>query len=108
MTQDRIIELARKAGLKVATNISGVTLVGSPLDGLPAIAHITIEEMERFAALVRAEALEEAAGMCEARSMAQFPQSHAGLGFSFSQQWDAARTAERQCASAIRLLNGQP
>ena len=54
---NRIIELARKAGLKVATNISGVTLVGSPLDGPPAIAHITIEEMERFAAIVRAQVL---------------------------------------------------
>ena len=40
------IELARLAGLKVGTNISGVTLVGSPSG--ETIAHLTIAELETF------------------------------------------------------------
>lgn len=95
-----IIELAKKAGLKVGTNISGVTLVGSP--STPRLAHISIDEMERFAALV----LEEAAKVCDERSKAAFPNTKSGLGFSFSQQWNAARAAENQCAAAIRALKG--
>ena len=54
MTRDEVIALAREAGLKVAENISGVMLVGSPLENLPSIAHIDIDEMHRFAALVAA------------------------------------------------------
>ena len=58
-----VIELCKRAGLTVGTNISGVTLVGSP--STPGIAHITVEELERFATLTRAEALEEAADVVE-------------------------------------------
>ena len=58
-----IIELAKQAGLTVGTNISGVTLVGSP--STHGLAHISIDEMERFAQLVRNQALEEAAEACQ-------------------------------------------
>jgi osmotically-inducible protein OsmY len=58
-----IEEAAKAAGLKVGTNIGGVTLVGSPLP--QSIAHITIEEMERFAKIIRNQALEEAAKVCD-------------------------------------------
>lgn len=56
MNRDDIIRMAREAGLTVGTNISGVMLVGSP--STPGIAHIDIDEMQRFAALV-AEPLQE-------------------------------------------------
>ncbi len=54
MTRDDIIRMARKAGLTVGTNISGVMLVGSP--STPGIAHIDIDEMQRFAAIIEAKA----------------------------------------------------
>ena len=52
MTREDIIRMAREAGLTVGTNISGVMLVGSP--STPGIAHIDIDEMACFAALVAA------------------------------------------------------
>jgi hypothetical protein len=52
MNREEVIELAREAGLTVGTNISGVMLVGSP--STPGIAHIDIDEMQRFANLVTA------------------------------------------------------
>lgn len=79
-----IIELAEKAGLKVGTNISGVTLVGSP--STPGLAHISIDEMERFAALV----LEEAAKVCE--------EKHANGNWKHD--------TRHECAAAIRALKG--
>lgn len=64
MTDREILELAREAGLYVGTNISGVMLVGAAKsNGL--LLHMTADDLERFAALVRAQALEEAAGVCE-------------------------------------------
>jgi len=63
MTRDDIIKLAREAGLKVGTNISGVTLVGSP--STPGIAHLDIDEMHRFAALVAEQEREACAKLCE-------------------------------------------
>jgi hypothetical protein len=53
MIREDIIKLAREAGLSVGTNISGVQLVGSPAE--VGLAHLTIDELERFAALVAAE-----------------------------------------------------
>ena len=38
--------------MRVGTNLSGVVLVGSPAE--IGLAHLTIEELERFAALVAA------------------------------------------------------
>jgi hypothetical protein len=58
MNRDEIIKLAREAGLETGVNLSGVTLVGAPAAGVPSgitIAHITIEELGRFAELVAAK-----------------------------------------------------
>ncbi len=52
MDREDIIRIAREAGLRVGTNLSGVVLVGSPAE--IGLAHLTIEELERFAALVAA------------------------------------------------------
>ena len=68
---DQIIQMAKDAGLTVATNISGVQLVGSPLPSINnalMIAHISVEELERFAALTYAagqrDMREKAADYC--------------------------------------------
>lgn len=59
-----IIELAKQAGLYVGTNLSGVQLVGSSYDnGL--LVHMDIDDLTRFAALVRNAALEEAKAACK-------------------------------------------
>ena len=57
MDREDIIRIAREAGLRVGTNLSGVVLVGSPAE--IGLAHLTIEELERFAALVAAAAKAE-------------------------------------------------
>jgi len=62
MNRDDIIRMAREAGLTVGTNISGVMLIGSP--STPGIAHIDIDEMQRFAALVAAAEREACAQLC--------------------------------------------
>jgi hypothetical protein len=68
MTKDDIIRMAREAGLTTGVHISGatsgVTLVGAP-SGVK-IAHITIDDFERFASLVAAAEREECAKVCEA------------------------------------------
>ncbi len=51
-----IERLAREAGLKVGTNISGVRLVGVPVGN--SIVHLTTDDLERFADLVLEEAVE--------------------------------------------------
>jgi hypothetical protein len=62
-----VIKLAEQSGLRVATNASGVQLVGyadhfGSGDGL--LCHLTADDMARFAALV----LEEAAQLAERTS----------------------------------------
>ena len=52
MNRDDVIRWAREAGMRVGTNLSGVVLVGSPAE--IGLAHLTIEELERCAALVAA------------------------------------------------------
>ena len=52
MDREEIVRMAREAGLRVGTNLSGVVLVGSPAE--IGLAHLTIEELERFATLVAA------------------------------------------------------
>ena len=52
MNRNDLIRMAREAGMRVGTNLSGVVLVGSPAE--IGLAHLTIEELERFAALVAA------------------------------------------------------
>jgi hypothetical protein len=75
MTQDDIIRMAREAGLTVGTNISGVMLVGSP--STPGIAHISIDEMQGFAALVAA-AEREACAKLRWASMIRLSSLHSG------------------------------
>ena len=62
MDREDIIRMAREAGLRVGTNLSGVVLVGSPAE--IGLAHLTIEELERFAALVAAHEREACASIC--------------------------------------------
>ena len=66
--REDIIRMAREVGLKVCTNISGVTLVGAPLGDTPSIAHITIDEMARFTALVVAAERERNAKIADAHA----------------------------------------
>ena len=68
MTQDEIVKMAREAGLRVGTNLSGVVLVGSPAE--IGLAHLTIEELERFAALVAEHEREKLAAWMIERSYA--------------------------------------
>ena len=63
MNREDIIRIAREAGLRVGTNLSGVVLVGSPAE--IGLAHLTIEELERFAALVAAAEREACAKVCD-------------------------------------------
>ena len=59
MTRENIIRMAREAGMRVGTNLSGVVLVGSPAE--IGLAYLTIEELGRFAALVAASEREKLA-----------------------------------------------
>lgn len=68
MNQEDITRMAREAGLKVGTNISGVTLVGAPLGDTPSIGHITIDEIGRFAFLVAAAERERNAQIADAHA----------------------------------------
>lgn len=63
MNREEIIRMAREAGLKVGTNISGVCLVGSPAE--IGLAHLDVDELARFAALVAAAEREACAEVCE-------------------------------------------
>ena len=63
MDREQIIRMAREAGLRVGTNLSGVVLVGSPAE--IGLAHLTVEELERFAALVAAHEREACAKVCD-------------------------------------------
>ncbi len=63
MTREDIIRMAREVGLCVGTNLSGVVLVGAPAE--IGLAHLTIEELERFAALVAAAEREACARIVE-------------------------------------------
>ena len=63
MNRQDIIRIAREAGLRVGTNLSGVVLVGSPAE--IGLAHLTIEELERFATIVAAAEREACAKVCD-------------------------------------------
>ena len=86
-----IIDLAKRAGLTVGTNISGVTLVGSP--STHGLAHISIDEMERFASLV----LEEAANTVDAMKAPD------GYGIQEQSLYDIATM---EAADVVRALKG--
>ena len=64
------------------------------------------EELERQLEEARNQALEEAVKVCDEKAGQVFPATTRGLGFSFSQQWDAARSEDRKCAADIRALKG--
>jgi hypothetical protein len=81
-----IIELAREAGLYVGTNLSGVQLVGSRYERGLLLVHLDIDELTRFAHLVRQQVLEEAAEICE--------------GIAIDNEWSDCVDAEK----AIRAL----
>jgi len=57
----RIKELAEQAGLHIANNREGRALVF----GNQAHVHVLFDELERFADLVRQDAMEEAAKICD-------------------------------------------
>ena len=92
MTQDEIVKMAREAGLRVGTNLSGVVLVGSPAE--IGLAHLTIEELERFAALVAAAEREACAKVCDGLGV------HPALNvFNGGPEW---YKHGKDCAAAIR------
>lgn len=95
MTQDRIIELASEAGFE--QNSLGMTYTSGSLSAL----------LERFAHLVRAQTLEEAAKVCDARATKNELACHD----ADEDEATSLRSAAWQisvCASAIRALKGQP
>jgi len=94
MTQYRIIELAREAGAYICTS----SMVP---DSIPEISFVP-QKLERFAHLVRAQALEEAAGVCE-NTLAQHYMKQVIL--THDQALLLAACAD--CAAAIRALKEQ-
>jgi hypothetical protein len=64
MNREDIIRMAREAGLYVGRNISGVQLVGSSYEEGGLLVHLAVEELERFAGLVRAAEREACAKVC--------------------------------------------
>ena len=92
MDREEIIRMAREAGLRVGTNLSGVVLVGSPAE--IGLAHLTIEELERFAALVAAAEREACARVCDGLGV------HPALNvFNGGPEW---YKHGKDCAAAIR------
>ena len=93
MTQNRIIELAREAGMEWQGGFSRV------------VECATQPELERFAALVRAQTLEEAAGVT-----GEFAQKWWSMHCARNKHMEATRKAHDDfCAlqAAIRLLKEQ-
>ena len=94
MTQNRIIELAREAGMEWQGGFSRV------------VECATQPELERFAALVRAQTLEEAAGVT-----GEFAQKWWSMHCASNKHMETTRKAHDDfCAlqAAIRALKGQP
>ena len=98
MTRDDIIKMAKEACLYVGRNISGVQLVGSSYEEGGLLVHLAVEELERFAGLVRAaerRACEEACEEVESRAEELWDK------FAYPEDQGMASGA-RQCATAIR------
>lgn len=85
MTDEKVIELAKQAGIEFATYI-GIT----GKETTSTLGSQRIEVMQRFAQLVRNEVLEECAKRCE------------GLTADWGDE--AEEAGMRQCADAIRGL----
>jgi sugar phosphate isomerase/epimerase len=77
-----IIELAKQAGFERVIDVN-------PHTGIRTVEAYAPDSLERFANLVRAEVLEEAAGVCERIDTAAF---------------GVERPAPNDCAAAIRQL----
>lgn len=101
MTRDQIIQCARDEARSVASHWQ----MGGLSDGV--YMDFAEEVACRVAALVAAHEREECAKVCDAKALAEYPQTARGLGFSFSLQWDSARNAEKACAAAIRARTKQ-
>ena len=76
------IDMAREAGIFVANNVSMVVIVK--------------DQLERFAALVRADEREACAKVCD------------GLNFIDNGTPAGTRTSNRHCAAAIRARGNTP
>lgn len=81
MTRDEIMKLAKEAGL-ILTAERETPGWSAPLPGAT-----YPDRLERFAALVRAEVLEEAAGVCD----------------EYDGSWYVHRKGAAECAAAIRI-----
>lgn len=92
MTPDRITELAKQAMVDTCDHFGEETPTQDRLDELHDDAE-TLWLLQRFAELVRAEALEEAARMCE-----EMDQNYEEAGLQTS------GNAALECAEAIRGL----
>jgi hypothetical protein len=98
MDREEIIRTAREAGLRVGTNLSGVVLVGSPAE--IGLAHLTIEELERFATLVAAAERENLAAWMIERGYAT------GHGDTIKDllkelEWQIAEREREACAKVV-------
>ena len=105
MDREEVIKLAREAGLCVGTNLSGVVLVGSPAE--IGLAHLTIEELERFAALVTATERNKLAAWMIERGYAT------GHGDSTEDllkelEWQIAEREREACAKVCDVLAVHP
>jgi hypothetical protein len=65
MNREDIIRMAREVGLYVGRNISGVQLVGSSYEEGGLLVHLTVEELESFAALVAEHERNACAKVCD-------------------------------------------
>jgi 2-oxo-4-hydroxy-4-carboxy--5-ureidoimidazoline (OHCU) decarboxylase len=105
MDREDIIHMAREAGLRVGTNLSGVVLVGSPAE--IGLAHLTIEELERFAALVAAAERNKLAAWMIERGYAT------GHGDTVEDllkelEWQIAEREREACAKVCDVLAVHP
>ena len=105
MDREEIIRMAREAGLRVGTNLSGVVLVGSPAE--IGLAHLTIEELERFAALVAAAEREKLAAWMMRQGYAT------GHGDSIEKlleelEWQIVEREREACAKVCDVLAVHP
>ena len=95
MTRDDIIRMALEARLKVSTNISGITLVGAPMKH--GLAHLTIDELKRFAALVEQHLIQQGYRQC---AKGQRTTQYCGL------LQDAVLAEREACATVCKETKG--
>lgn len=98
-----IEELARDAGL-VVREFWGPESAGDKLFHTQHLTGITIEHMARLVELVRAQALEEAAKVCDFNA-SQAARPYLGYGPAEGvARWPAATIVVKGCAEDIRAL----